>query len=154
MNGTPNNAGALHEISAAIDLGARFRIGREGLAVHIETIPQAKRTPDVVREAQLGRRHLVVHRRKTVEIRLEVDQILIGHALVGRIGKGRVEIGAVRRHPSFHRVDEIERGPIADAGALVGRDIKVPNGVLRQRPPARISSFLILRSPHPSRGTA
>ena len=90
---------------------------------------------------ELVRRHLVLHRRQAVEIGLEVDQVLKAHALVRGVGKRRIEILAVGCHAALHRVDEVERAPIADACLLVGRDIRHVEGADRAssgsgRPPA------------------
>ncbi len=89
----------------------------------MKAIEEAEPAPNVEGKAYVGWRHVAPYRRQAVEIGLEVDEILIGHVLVGRVRKGRIKIGPVGCHAAFHRGDEVERGPIADAGPLVGRNI-------------------------------
>lgn len=66
---------------------------------------------------------LALNRRQAVETGLEVDQVLEAHALVRRVGKGRVEMLSSRRHAKLQGIDEVERAPATDTGLLVGRDI-------------------------------
>src|SRR4249920_2118037 len=69
-------------------------------------------------------RHLTLHRRQRVEIGLEVDEILIGHALVRIIGKRRIKMLAPRRDAHLHGVDEIDRAPSPDTTLLVWGDVR------------------------------
>src|SRR6476646_1336641 len=109
----------VHEIGPTIDLGALLRIWREGFAIHIEQLPKPDRSPDIVGEGQLVRGHRVFHCRQGIEIRLEVDEVLIGHALIGCVRERGIEVHAARSDSPLHGVDEVERAPIADAGLLV-----------------------------------
>ena len=66
------------------------------------------------------RRHFILHRRQSVEIRLEVNQILIGHALIGGIREGGIEVLTAGSDAMFHGVYKVDGGPVANAGLLVG----------------------------------
>jgi len=109
-------------------------------SIHIKKLPEAEPPPDSVGEGQFMRRRRVFHRRQGIEIGLEVDEVLISHALIGCVRKRRIEVNSTRCDSALHRVDEVERAPISNAGLLVWRDIRHVEGAewrLQATPPAQ-----------------
>ena len=97
---SPQWPGALHEISAAVDLLADAVGRHECLAVDIEELPRAGAAPDVVGEIEFMRRHRLGDRRQRIEERLEVDNVLDLHALVA---SSRETPGRGAGHPAPRR---------------------------------------------------
>ena len=61
--------------------------------------------------------------RQGCEIGLDVEHVLDPHMGIGRVGKGRDEVGTCRRYAALHRVDEVEIGPGAQPGLGIGSQI-------------------------------
>ena len=68
--------------------------------------------------------HLALHRRQRFQIGEQVAHVVEPHALVGRVGKRRIVVTAVRRGALQHRGDEIRLAPFADAVVAIGRDVR------------------------------
>ena len=69
-------------------------------------------------------RALAGHRRQRLQVGKEVADVLDRRMLVGRIGKGREIMPAVRRSPLEHRRHEIRFAPPADTVSRIGRDVR------------------------------
>ena len=97
-----------------------------------QKLPAADQPALVERKRQIVPAHFARHRRQGFKISKQIAHVVELHVLVGRIGKRRIEIGAVRRRALPQRGDEIRLAPAADAVIGVGRDIRHIEGTERR----------------------
>src|SRR5215216_5837821 len=110
------------QVGAAIPHRGLARIWLERLAVEEQELPPAEGAADVERERHVVRLGLVLHRRKRLQMRKEVAHVVKSHTLIGRKGKRRKKMRAVRRSALHHGGDEIRLAPLADARVRVWRN--------------------------------
>ena len=103
------------EIGAAIPRRRMRGVRRERLAVHEQPFPDADIAADVEWKRHVVIARLARHRRQRLQVGKEIADVLDLRMLVGRVGKGREIMLAVRRGPLEHRGDEIGLAPAADA---------------------------------------
>ena len=92
---------------------------------------------------KLVARRLAGNGRQRLHEGVEVGDVGRLHARIGRVGKGRIEVAAVRRDAAHHGVGEIVeptscRCRPCGSGEMLG-GTKVPNGVFSSSPPASSS---------------
>src|ERR1700735_3580286 len=89
-------AGALNEIAAAVPLFALRWIGAKAGIVEIKELPQTHGAADGAGKWEGVRRRVALDRRHGAQERREIGDIIRGHALIGGVWEGRVEVLAVR----------------------------------------------------------
>ena len=115
--------GAVDEVRAAVPTRRLRRVGLPRRSVKTDELPKPdaaahdRQEPNVMR---LGGRP---HRRKTLEIALDIEQVFGFHCGIGGVRKGRDIVGALRRNASHRRVEKIEMSPSPDAGFDIGGQI-------------------------------
>ena len=139
-------AGAFDEIAAAVPLFALRWIGAEAGIVEIEELPQTHGAADGEGKGEGVRVRFAFDRRHGAQERREIGDILRGHALIGGVGEGRVEVLAIRGNARQERVGDIDRAPGANPVDRIGRDVRRverPERGLEFEPPAKFQSIVL-----------
>ena len=113
----------LDEIRAAIPLRGLRRVGAIFAFPEVERAPSQQQLALVERKAQLVGLVLLFHRRHRLQVREDRVGILAGDLRVLRERHRGIEQRAVARDALVHGPVEVVRGPQADAGLVVGRDV-------------------------------
>ena len=91
--------------------------------------------------------HAALDGRQRFEKREQVAQIVVAHMLIGRVGKRRIKMFAVRRDALGHGGDELRFAPAADAVLPVRRNIgniECAERRIERQPAAKLGLVVLL----------
>ena len=117
-------AQAFHQVGAAVPLLALFRVVLVFAILEIQRAPAGEQLALVEGEAHFMRPALQLHRLDRHEI--SVHRVAVFARDLGVVGEGhrRIEQRAVFRFAFVQRAPEVVGAPVADAGFLVGRNVR------------------------------
>ncbi|OWW20215.1 hypothetical protein AYR66_12630 [Noviherbaspirillum denitrificans] len=113
----------LDEVGATVPLRWPIRIRLIAAGREIQRAPEREEDALVVREAQFVLAVRLAHRRERPEVGKHRVRICACDFGVVRIRKRRIEETAILRSSIMDGAPEVVRGPVADAGFIVWRDV-------------------------------
>ena len=124
---------ALYQVRATVPLRRLLGIGLVFALVEVQCAPAGQQFALAVGEAQLMGPIALAHRCQRFQIGKDGVRIGARHPGIAGEGKRRVEQRFILGLPRVHGAVEVRRGPFADAGLRVGRDVRRINRAERCR---------------------